>query len=307
MTDQGPQRFAVATGRDKWLGHGAALLFSALIAVSFSIGHLAAPHIGAAALSAVRFALAFAVMAGILAVTRGWRLSPPRAPWRFGVLGALMGAYFVTMFLALKITSPVSTGAVFTLIPLMSAGFGYVFLGHRPGLVVLASLLVAAAGALWVIFRADPSAFAAFEIGPGETIFFFGCAAHAAYTPLVRRFNRGEPVLEFTAWTIGASMLIVGLYAIPELAGTHFLSLPPIVWVAIFYLSVFTTAGTFFLLQFASLRLPASKMMAYGYLTPSFIILIEGLIGHGWAAPRIIAGAGVTAVALAIMAISPDR
>ncbi len=131
---QGPQRFAVATGRDKWLGHGAALLFSALIAVSFSIGHLAAPHIGAAALSAVRFALAFAVMAGILAVTRGWRLSPPRAPWRFGVLGALMGAYFVTMFLALKITSPVSTGAVFTLIPLMSAGFGYVFLGHRPGL-----------------------------------------------------------------------------------------------------------------------------------------------------------------------------
>ncbi len=48
-------------------------------------------------------------------------------------------------------------------------------------------------------------------------------------------------------------------------------------------------------------------MMAYGYLTPSFIILIEGLIGHGWAAPRIIAGAGVTAVALAIMAISPDR
>jgi drug/metabolite transporter (DMT)-like permease len=131
--------------------------------------------------------------------------------------------------------------------------------------------------------------------------------AHAAYTPLVRRFNKGEPVLEFTAWTIGASMLVVGLYALPELAGTDFYSLPPIVWLAVFYLSVFTTAGTFFLLQFASLRLPAAKMMAYGYLTPSFIILIEGLIGHGWASPRIMAGAAVTAAALAVMAISSDR
>jgi hypothetical protein len=46
--------------------------------------------------------------------------------------------------------------------------------------------------------------------------------------------------------------------------------------------------------------------MAYGYLTPSFIIVIEGLIGHGWAAPRIMAGAAVTAVALAVMAISAD-
>lgn len=307
MAEAAARRFAVATGRDKWLGHGAALLFAALIAVSFSIGHLAAPHIGAAALSAVRFGVAFAVMGGILLATRRGQIRFPRSPWRFAVLGALMGTYFVTMFVALKITSPVSTGAMFTLIPLMSAGFGLLFLAHRPTPVVMASLLIAAAGATWVIFRADPAAPAAFEIGPGEAIFFFGCAAHAAYTPLVRRFIRGEPVLEFTAWTIGASMVIVGLYALPELAATDFLSLPPIVWLAIFYLSVFTTAFTFFLLQFASLRLPAAKMMAYGYLTPSFIIVIEGLIGHGWASPRIMAGAILIAAALAVMAVSRDR
>ena len=300
-------RFAAATGRDKWLGHGAALLFAGLIAVSFSIGHLAAPHVGAAALSAIRFAIAFAVMAGLMAFLGKGALAAPRAPWRFAILGSLMGLYFVTMFVALKITSPVSTGAMFTLIPLMSAFFGLLFLGQRTGPVVLASLLIAAAGAIWVIFRADLAALAAFDIGRGEAIFFFGCAAHAAYAPLVRRFNRGEPVLEFTAWTLGAAMLIVGACALRELANTDFLNLPPIVWLAIFYLSVFTTAGTFFLLQFACLRLPASKVMAYGYLTPSFIILVEGLIGHGWAAPRIMAGAAVTAVALVVMAISADR
>ena len=39
-----------------------------------------------------------------------------------------MAAYFVLMFEALAITDPVSTGAVFTLTPLMSAIFGYLLM-----------------------------------------------------------------------------------------------------------------------------------------------------------------------------------
>ena len=46
---------ALATGREKLLGHLAMLLFAALIAGSFSLGHKAAPHIGAAALNAISF------------------------------------------------------------------------------------------------------------------------------------------------------------------------------------------------------------------------------------------------------------
>jgi drug/metabolite transporter (DMT)-like permease len=297
---------APAKGWEKMLGHAAALLFSVLIAGSFSIGHLAAPHIGAAALSALRFAIAFALMFGLLLAMRRGRVAVPTGPWRYAILGGLMGTYFVTMFVALKITAPVTTGAMFTLIPLMSAGFGLLFLGQRTGPLVLASLVIAAAGALWVIFRADLAALASLAIGRGEAIFFFGCAAHAAYAPLVRRFNRGEKVLEFTAWTIFGSLVVVGIYALPELLSTDFSSLPPIVWLAVVYLSVVTTAGTFFLIQFASMRLPASKVLAYGYLTPSFIILIEGIIGHGWAPPLVMAGAAVTACALAVMALGPD-
>jgi drug/metabolite transporter (DMT)-like permease len=297
---------APAKGREKLLGHAAALLFSVLIAGSFSIGHLAAPHIGAAALSALRFAIAFTLMFGLLLVLRGGQVSPPSRPWRYAILGGLMGIYFVTMFVALKITAPVTTGAMFTLIPLMSAGFGLLLLGQRTGPLVLASLVIAAAGALWVIFRADLGALASLAIGRGEAIFFFGCAAHAAYAPLVRRLNRGEKVLEFTTWTILGSLAVVGLYAMPELVSTDFGNLPPIVWAAVLYLSVITTAGTFFLIQFASMRLPASKVLAYGYLTPSFIILIEGLIGHGWASPLVMAGAAVTACALVVMALGPD-
>jgi hypothetical protein len=55
-----------------------------------------------------------------------------------------------------------------------------------------------------VIFRADWAAIRAFEIGPGEAIFFWGCVAHAAYTPLVRVLNRGEPILAFSFLTLAA-------------------------------------------------------------------------------------------------------
>ncbi|MDN2566554.1 DMT family transporter [Aquibium sp. A9E412] len=295
-----------ATGRQKLVGHLAMLAFSALVAGSFSFGALAAPHVGPAALNAVRFAIGTALMgAAAWLVLRG-RVPPPRAPWRFLLLGALMAVFFVTMFVALRLTDPVSTGAVFTLMPLMAAGFGRLFLGQVPRPVVLASLALAGAGALWVIFGGELAALLAFDVGRGEMIFFVGVACHAAYAPLVRRLNRGEPVIAFTFWTLLATGLWIALYGAGEIAATGWGDLPAVVWAAILYLAVFTTAGTFFLLQFATLRLPASKVLAYNYLTPSLVILYEGLLGHGWASGAVLAGAAITVAGLALLALAPD-
>lgn len=297
---------AHATGRDKWLGHLAMLLFAVLIAGSFSIGDQAAPHIAPAALNSVRFFLA-ALLMGIAAFALTGKIPRwPQSPWRFVVLGGLMAVYFVLMFVALQITGPVSTGAVFTLIPLMSAGFGWLFLRQKTRPTVMLSLLVAAAGAIWVIFRGDVDAILGFEVGRGEAIFLVGCACHAAYAPLVRKFSRGEPTVTYSFYTLAAVCLWITLAGLPDLAATGWIALPAIVWIAIAYLFIFTTALTFFLLQFAALRLPASKVLAYGYLTPAFVIVIEGVIGHGWATFPVLAGALVTAAALLVLALAPD-
>ncbi|MEM7461467.1 MAG: DMT family transporter [Pseudomonadota bacterium] len=297
----------LATGRDKLLGHLAMLLFAALIAGSFSLGHKAAPFIGPAALNAIRFVLATALLAGIVVFVIPGGLQRPVAVWRYFILGGLMATYFILMFVALKISDPVSTGAVFTLMPLMSAGFGWIILGQHTRPIVLLSSAIAACGSVWLIFRADINALLSLDIGPGEAIFAIGCAAHAAYVPFVRKFRRTEPVAVFTVWTLAATTIWIMLFGAGQLAQTDLPGLPLIVWVAIAYLAVFTTAGTFFLLQFASLRLPASKVLAYGYLTPAFIILIEGLSGHGWVPPKVLAGAVVIAIALLVMALAPDE
>lgn len=295
-----------AVGRQKLAAHLAMLVFAALVAGSYSIGAMAVPHVGPAAINAMRFVFGVAVMAGVALVLLRGRISRPRAVWRYGVLGGLMAVFFVTMFMALRLTDPVSAGAVFTLMPLMAAFFGWLFLGQVPRGVVLASLVFAGLGAVWVIFRGDVDAMLAFDLGPGEAIFLVGCACHAAYAPLVRRLNRGEPLVVFTLWTLAATGLWIAAYGAREIAATDWLALPAIVWIAIAYLAVFTTACTTFVVQFAAMRLPASKVLAYTYLTPCCIIVIEGLLGHGWAGASVMVGALVTVMGLAVLAVSRD-
>ena len=295
-----------AKGREKLKGHLAMLLFAVLIAGSFSFGGLAARSMEAEPLTLWRYMMTIAVMAALAFGVFRVPAALPKEGWRFLVLGALIAIYMLTMFMALEFTSPVSTGAVFTLMPLMSAGFALPVLGQRTRPGVLAGLIIAAAGAVWVIFKGNIDAILAFDIGAGEMIFFVGVVGHALYVPLIRRFDRGEPAVAFGFWvTVGATLWLVPP-GIRGLLDTDFSALPLAVYAAVTYLAVVTTAGTFLLLQYASMRLPASKVLGYGYLTPSFIILLEGILGHGWASLPVLAGAVVTACGLALMAFLPD-
>ena len=279
-------------------GHLAMLAFSALVAGSFSLGALAAPHVDPAALSAVRFLLAGVLVGAAALATTGLPRSTWVAPWRYLVLGGLLAGYFVLMFQGLKTAAPVPTAAVFTLTPVMAAGFGWLFLRQRlTGRMALA-LAIGAAGALWVIFRADLGALLALEIGRGEVIYFWGCVAHAAYTPLVRKLNRGETPVAFTFGMMLAGTGMLTLYAWPAIRATDWAALPGIVWVTLVYVAVAASAVTFVLLQYATLRLPAAKVMAYTYLVPSWVILWEIAL-HGAVPPGlVVAGVALTALAL---------
>ena len=295
-----------ATGREKLKAHLAMLLFAVLIAGSFSFGGLAATRMPGFAVNLIRYAVATGVMFAFGIWVLGSRPRFPAASWRFLLLGGLMAVYMSTMFKALEFTSPVATGAVFTLMPLISAGFAWLFMRQvtRPG--VLLSLLIAAAGAIWVIFRGDIRAILAFDVGLGEMIFFVGVVCHAAYAPLLRKLNRGEQSFDFALWGVAATFLWLFIPGVPSLSTVDLGQTPMIVWIAILYLAIVTTVITFLLIQYASMRLPAPKVLGYGYLTPSFIIVLEGLIGHGWVHMSVMAGALVTACGLAVMALLPD-
>jgi drug/metabolite transporter (DMT)-like permease len=137
-----------------------------------------------------------------------------------------------------------------------------------------------------------------FQIGTGEMIYFWGCVAHAVYTPLVRKLNRGEPAVVFTFGTLVAGFFILLAYGWRDLLATDWAALPAIVWITLAYLAFAASAITSVLLQFSSLRLPAAKVMAYTYLVPGWVILWELALGNAVPRGLVLAGVLLTIVAL---------
>jgi drug/metabolite transporter (DMT)-like permease len=286
------------------LGHVAMLAFSMLVAGSFALGVLAANDISPLALNAVRFWIASAII-GVLVMQRG---SIPRAalqaPWRYVLLASVFTFYFVLMFEGLKTAPSVSAAAVFTLTPLMAAGFGWLLLGQRMHHRIRVALAIGAVGAVWVIFRADVAALLRFEVGRGEMIYFVGCVSYALYTPLLRKLNRGESALVFTFGTLVTGAVILTIVGWADLTATNWGALPAIVWVTILYTAIFASATTFTLLQFSAMRLPAAKVMAYTYLVPSWVIVWSVVLGA--AVPPLAAFGGVALTIVALFLLLRD-
>ncbi len=118
---------------------------------------------------------------------------------------------------------------------------------------------------------------------------------------MVRRLNRGEPPVVFTLGMLVAGLLVLTLYGWSDIRATDWAGLPARVLVALLYLSIAASAMTFVLLQYATLHLPSSKVMAYTYLVPSWVALWEIALGHGAPPPLVLAGVGLTVVALVML------
>ena len=277
------------------------LLFSALVAGSFSLGAQVANEIDPAALNAIRFWIAACVMGIAVGLTSGVPHEARRALWRYIILGGLFGAYFVLMFEGLKTAPPVSAAAVFTLTPVLSAGFGWLLLRQIITPRMALALSIGACGALWVIFRGDLTALRTFAIGKGEAIYFVGVICHAIYTPMVRRLNRGEPALVFTLGTLLGGAVVLTVYGWPAIRATQWVQLPTIVWVTLIYIAVFASAASVWLLQTATMRLPSAKVMAYTYLVPSWVICWEIAQSKDAPSPIVLGGILLTILALAML------
>ena len=287
-------------------GHLAMLAFSGLVAGSFALGVKVANDITPAAFTLIRFVIAVSILATVLLIKTEFTKKVFKAPWRFFVLGGCIAIYFVLMFEGLKIASSVSLAAVFTFAPLLSGLFGYILVRQKMSLSIFTALIIGAIGALWVVFEGNFQRLIMLEFGLGEMIFFCGVVFHALYTPLSRKLNRGESPLGFAfATTLGATILMI-FYGIGDVYQTDLLNLSWMVWLTLFYTAVFASALTFFLIQYATLVLPSSKVMAYTYLVPSWALMWELGLGQNISIYNIGLGILLTIFALVILLWAPE-
>ena len=185
------------------------------------------------------------------------------------------------MFFALRTTSALNTGAISTLIPGLTAIAGAILVGERLGWHRLAALGIGLIGALWVVFRGDWDRFVALDLNQGDLIYFAGCVAMGFYSPLVKRFHRGEPVLVMTFWIalINAAWFLV--IANDALVSSAWGDVPLFAYGGVAFVAVGSTVIASFLMQWGTIRIGPTRVQSYSYLLPALVLVIDWALGKG--------------------------
>lgn len=273
------------------------LLWAALIAASFFAAAQVSQAIDPVLLTALRLLFSALMFMPLL-----W-FNGAAAPTRAGlgahaVLGLLLALYFGSLFEALRYTSAVNTGTLFTLVPLLTLAFeGWLLPGGSRQRRLL-PMLVAGAGALLLVLKGGapgqlPSLYA-------MAVYALGCLAMAAYSPLSQRFKagslQGRSPATMTFWNmlfgalfLFAASLVSGGWRSAALLGGN-----DLLW--LLYLALFATLATFWLLHRAIGVIAPSTVISYIYLSTLFLTLFHWL----WLGQRPHPGEGLGALLVAL-------
>ncbi len=268
-----------------------------LVSTSFTVGAKITSGLDPAILTLVRFSVAACLFGPWVHFRYGLNFSPSLL-WRSALISGCLVIFFCCMFLSLRYTSALNTSVLFALVPSISGAYALLLLNERLKKGQLLALFCGMVGAVWVVFVGDISQFLAMEWNKGDLIFLGGCFAMGLYTPLVQLLHRGESMAVVTFWVLVTGCLWLLLFSGSKLPTVSWSEVPGYVWFGIVYLAVFTTITTFFLTQYSVAYLGPTRVMAYSYLYPALVLVIDLVLGHGLPPVRVIPGVLVVLAAM---------
>jgi drug/metabolite transporter (DMT)-like permease len=277
------------------------LIAALLVSTSFTVGKAITPFMDPAVLTLLRFLLATLIFAPYVAYKFGLTFPGIIALLRYSLISIALVGFFWLMFLALRSTNPLNTGAIFTTVPGLAGLYSWFLLRERLGASRILALFLAMTGALWVIFEGDIQKGLTLQFNHGDLLFFAGCLSMALYMPLVKLLHRGEPMAVMTFWILATGCFWLLLFVSIQLPTPSPTPPPAKLWFGIVYLALFTTIITFFITQWATLHLGPTRVMAYSYLYPPLIVLIEWFLYHQIPSFKTLTGILIIAPALVIV------
>jgi drug/metabolite transporter (DMT)-like permease len=224
------------------------------------------------------------------------RLSPREAVLAVG-LGLLGISLYNTLFTAgLGMVEASRAALIVPTNPAFTALFAALLLKERIGAARAAGIGLSASGALWVLCRGDPRAFATLELGPGELILVLCIFVWSAYTLLGRIALATISPLALTAYSMLAGSLPM---AIP--AWLEHESLARVTWqgwAAMAYLVVFGTVVPFLWYSQGVKTLGAARAAQFINLVPPLAVTESILILGEPFTPALLVGAALVVAGL---------
>ncbi|WP_415770820.1 DMT family transporter [Pseudomonas sp. LB3P38] len=288
--------------------HVGMLLWALLIAASFSAAAQVSQAIDPILLTGFRLLFCALVFLPLLLI-KGDTAMTARGLFGHAVLGLLLAVYFGSLFEALRYTSAVYTGTMFTLVPLLTLLFEAVLMPDSNLKQRVLPMLIAAAGAVLLVLKGA---------GPGDlpslyavSVYGVGCLAMALYSPLSQRLKasslKGRGPVGMTFWNMlfGALFLLAFCGFSGGWRSASLLTVSDFWW--LIYLAVFATLATFWLLHRAIGVIAPSSVISYIYLSTLFLTLFHWLWLRQSPLPLEIIGALLVGVGMWALLMSSRR
>ena len=284
-----------------WSVHCLMLLSSVIVSSSFTVGEAITHGLEPSVLLLVRYVVAVLCLAPVLLYNHGLSIPTVKQLGGYSLISASTVGFFWCMFESLRYTNALSTSVIFTLVPGISGIYSAIFLKERLGHGRLWALFFGMAGALWVIFRGDLNRLLGLEINHGDLLFLAGCFMMAAYTPLVKKLHHHESMMVMTFWVLVTGTGWLLLLSFAGLGAVDWQGVETRVWAGIVYLAVFSTIITFYLTHISILYLGPTRVMAYSYFYPAFVLIINWGLGKGLPPAIILPGVAVVTLATIVL------
>lgn len=278
--------------------HGLMLLMVVLVASSFPVGQFISGTLPADTLMFIRFSLAALIFMPFVYLRFGLELPKLKRFAAYGLLSWPLVGFFWCMFTALEYTNALNTGALYTLVPALTAINSFILNRERTQPRVVLGLVVGTLGAAWIVVRGDLTALLALDFNYGDGVFFLGCICMGFYKPLIKKLYIDEPIMLMTFWVTLCGALWLFLISFTNLSLIEWQQVPVSTYAWVIYLAIFTTLVTFFLVQFGTVHLGVVNVAAYSFLTPVFVILIGLFIGGEAVSVALLPGVVMVVVAM---------
>lgn len=284
-----------------WGVHAFMLFAAVIVSSSFTVGAAITHGLDPSILLLLRYIIAVLAFAPIVFAKHPFAFPSLKEILGYSAISFCTVGFFWCMFESLRYTTALNTSVIFTLVPGISGVYSAFFLRERLGRNRFLALFFGMAGSVWVIFRGDVQRLIHLDVNYGDLLFLAGCFLMAGYTPLVKKLHRNESMLIMTFWVLATGVFWLFVLSLPRLGEVEWLLIEFQVWAGIIYLAIFSTTLTFYLTHVATLYLGPTRVMAYSYLYPLFVLMIDWAMGHGFPPTIIVPGVVIVSLATVIL------
>ena len=186
----------------------------------------------------------------------------------------------LSFFRGLELSTPINSGVIITLSPVIVLILSYFFLKERITFIKLSGILIGFSGALFLIFNSAKTGINAPNIPVGNSLFLLNASAYAGYLVIIKPLTKKYNVFTLMKWTFLFGLILSTPLTINQFNSVEWNTLP---WFAIWrmtYVVIGTTFFTYLLNVYALKTLSATTLGSFIYLQPIITIIFALITGN---------------------------